>query len=106
MGRAEEHGGRAERRQPPELAISAPPQAEIAPVVQGEDDMPATDRKTRLHARRLLTLHGNRAVIVVEEMVAHLVAIGDDERAEEWRRIAAAIKMMRPERHGGCRASP
>jgi len=67
----------------------------INPIAADGGDMSATNRRIKLHARRLLDLHGDRATTMAEEMVAHLVAIGDDERAAEWRQIAATIREMR-----------
>jgi ribosomal protein L17 len=53
--------------------------------------MPSSKRSIVLYARRLLDRHDDRAVAVAEEMVAHLVAIGDIARADDWRRIVEAI---------------
>ena len=53
--------------------------------------MPSSRRSIVLYARRLHDRHGDRAVAVAEEMVAHLIAIGDTARADDWRRIIDAI---------------
>lgn len=92
---AEDHDGAPGRQKPLGTAEAA-----VGPGAEGAK-MPSTKQAIALEARKLLDRHGDRAVVVAEEMIAHLVAIGDDERAEEWRQIVQTIVSMRGTKPAG-----
>lgn len=47
------------------------------------------------HARQFLEAHGDRAVAEAAERACTCEQQGDSEQAETWRRIEAAMRMMR-----------
>jgi hypothetical protein len=59
------------------------------------------------YARRLFERQGDRALFVTRGMIAHLKAIRDADRLNDWRRIAAEIERLvriRPSSPSGQRA--
>lgn len=59
--------------------------------------MSAPDPRIAEYGRRLFVRLGDRALRVARDMIAHLIAIGDRERADDWQRIYAAIEDARRE---------
>jgi hypothetical protein len=57
--------------------------------------MTLTGRAIMSEARRMWDAHGARATEVAHEMIDALMAIGDEERADEWRQIARSIEDLR-----------
>ena len=47
------------------------------------------------YARRFLGTHGDRAAVEAAQKAAECEKFGDKLRADDWRRIQAAIKEMR-----------
>lgn len=51
-------------------------------------------------ARKLLRAHGDAAELEAAQKAAECERNGDDEQAATWRRVQAAIKVMRGPRQG------
>ena len=47
------------------------------------------------YARQLLDAHGDKAVAEAAQKASALEKQGNDEQAENWRHIEAALKLMR-----------
>jgi hypothetical protein len=47
------------------------------------------------YARRLLQAHGNKAVVEASQKAVAFEKAGDQEQAQTWRRIGAAIVLLR-----------
>ncbi len=47
------------------------------------------------YARQLLEAHGDKAVAEAAQKASRLETQGNDEEAENWRHIEAALKLMR-----------
>jgi len=54
-------------------------------------------QETAIHdyARQLLEAHGDRAIAKVAQKACSCEQQGDNEHAETWRRVEAALKLMR-----------
>lgn len=59
--------------------------------------MSAPDPRIAEYGRQLFVRLGDRALSVARDMIAHLIAIGDRERADDWHHIFAAIEDARRE---------
>jgi hypothetical protein len=47
------------------------------------------------YARQLLEAHGDKAIVEAAQKACVLEKQGDNEQAETWRHIEAALKLMR-----------
>jgi hypothetical protein len=63
-----------------------------------EDAMHATQIQD--YARRLLEAHGDKAPVEAAQKAAAFEKAGDKEQAETWRRVEAALTLMRGARQG------
>jgi hypothetical protein len=54
----------------------------------------------RDYARQLLRAHGDKAVAEAASKAEALADKGDNEQAETWRRVAAAMKSLRGPHQG------
>ena len=63
--------------------------------------MPEPDKHIAEYARRLFERHGDGAFRVAHQMISHLTQILDIDRADDWRRILAAIEDLRSAALGG-----
>jgi hypothetical protein len=54
-------------------------------------------REAEIHdyARQLLEAHGGHAVVEAAQKALYFEQQGDNERAQTWRHIEAALKLMR-----------
>lgn len=52
------------------------------------------------YARQLLAAHGDRATAEAAQKAVAFEKAGDKEQAETWRRVEAALQLMRGARQG------
>jgi hypothetical protein len=66
-------------------------------VAVNEEDDAMRMQETQVHeyARQFLEAHGDKAVAEAAERACSCEEQGDSEQAETWRRIEAAMRMMR-----------
>ena len=63
--------------------------------VQEEDAMKMQEVEIYDYARQLLETHGDKAVAEAAQKACALEKQGENEQAETWRHIEAALKLMR-----------
>ena len=51
--------------------------------------------ETQEYAQQLLEMHGNKAIVVAAKKACSFEEIGNNEEGKTWRKIEAALKLMR-----------
>jgi hypothetical protein len=60
-----------------------------------DDAMHITEPEIHEYARRLLEAHGAKAIAEAAQKAAACEKQGDKEQAQTWRRVEAALQLMR-----------